>query len=62
MTDAQMTQIAVEEWSIDSPNAQTTQVAIEQWNIDTPTGLMTQIAIEQWASVAGAALFSARHV
>lgn len=62
MTDAQLTQIVVEEWSVDNPDARLTQIAIEQWDINKPSVFMTQIAIEQWATLSGAGFFSARHV
>jgi len=61
MTDARVTQAAVEEWAQPNARAQLTQVAIEEWGsvsvvVGTRTALMTQIALEQWAQLPSTAV------
>jgi hypothetical protein len=58
MTDALVTQTAVEEFVTTNPDAQTTQVAIEHW-VSTGTitcqALATMVALEEWVRVDSAA-------
>lgn len=62
-TQAQATQIALEQWAQGTPRAQLTQVAVEMWapgGTTTPLAVMTQIGLEQWAVVAAAQAAQAR--
>jgi len=58
MTDALVTQTAIEEFLTTSSNAQTTQVALEHW-VSTGTitcqALATMVALEEWVRVESAA-------
>ena len=54
MTDARLTQEAVEQWAMPNASAQLTQLAAEEWgNVVSGArlALLTQIALEQWARV-----------
>ena len=54
MTDARLTQEAVEQWAQPNAAAQLTQLAIEEW-VTVASGarlaLMTSIALEEWVRV-----------
>lgn len=58
MTDARITQAAVEQWSDGNPAARITQAAVEMWaSAGSPLNtqaLVTIMALEQWAIVAAA--------
>jgi hypothetical protein len=52
MTDARVTQTAVEEWAAPNPQARATQIGAEVWtSVPTvnPSAVLTQIAVEEWA-------------
>lgn len=54
MTDARVTQTAVEQWGQGAPAAQVTQAALEVWGGITAgprVALVTQLALEEWAPV-----------
>lgn len=51
MTDAQLTQEAVEQWAMPNANAQVTQLAAEEWGTvvsGARLALVTQMALEVW--------------
>lgn len=55
MTDARVTQAAVEQWMNANAQARSTQVAIQQWGLTGPVGtraVATQLALEQWVKAA----------
>jgi hypothetical protein len=60
--NAQMTQIAMDEWAAVGPVALLTQVSLEQWGAAAPAALTTQVAVEQWANMQGQGTFSATHI
>jgi hypothetical protein len=62
MTDAQNTQIAMEQWADGVPVAQVTQIVVEHWAPGLPVLQVTQIAVEHWASLKGTETFSASFV
>jgi hypothetical protein len=54
MTDARLTQAALEQWLTTNPQLQLTQTAVEHWATVPTTSVqavVTQIALEQWVSV-----------
>lgn len=54
MTDARLTQEAVEQWAMPNAQAQATQVVIEEWGTvvsGARLALLTQIVLEEWARV-----------
>ena len=57
MTDARVTQEALEFWAMPNANAQATTVLVEMWGpggTTTPRAVVTQVALEQWGVVAAA--------
>lgn len=55
MTDARITQEALEQWINARADAQMTQIVLEHWGpagTSQPQAVLTQIALEQWFSVA----------
>lgn len=54
MTDARLTQEAVEQWAMPDARAQVTQLAAEEWGTvvsGARLALMTSISLEMWANV-----------
>ena len=54
MTDALLTQEAVEQWAMPNSVAQVTQLAAEEWgNVVSGArlALLTQVSLEMWANV-----------
>jgi hypothetical protein len=58
VTDARITQVALEHWSQGNPAARTTQQAVEVWStltVGTGQAVITLVGLEQWAVVAATA-------
>ena len=54
MTDARLTQEAIEQWAMPNAPAQLTQLAAEEWGTvvsGARFALLTQISLEMWANV-----------
>ena len=63
MTDARVTQEALEHWFAANADARATQVALEHWHSTSSSGLhavVTQVALEHWYSVAAPTTAQAR--
>lgn len=62
-TQAQLTQLAAEQWLDANPSAQLTQIVLEHWGpagTSQPQAVLTQMALEMWAASPAAAAVQSR--